>query len=469
MLPRPLVASDYRPRDYLLRRTLAAADLAGCALVLGLAAAMASAASPSRTALILVPALPATLVLFRLYGLYDRDIKRISLSVLDDLPALSHAVMVGTVALWAYLRIVAPEIQPSPGDLVLFAVAAVAALSASRLAARRLFLHLSGPSRVLLVGDSDRASELVRKMRSHPRFGLEPVGEVTVAEPTEVRLPWLGRLGAVDLTALAIEHRVDRVIVCATRIPRPEMMELVVACGAAGAKVSIMPGDVEFLGPSVEIDDLEGTTMLGLNPPVLDRTSRCVKRAMDIAGAAFAIVLLAPLMAVAAAAIALDSGRPILFRQRRIGRGGKPFTMLKLRTMEPAAEARVPELAAASSDPGWLRLDHDPRVTRAGRILRLLSLDEVPQLLNVLRGEMSLVGPRPLIPSEDRRIDGWERSRLDLAPGITGMWQVLGRTEIPFREMLKLDCLYVTNWSLWLDVKLIAQTLPAVLARRGAN
>ena len=159
----------------------------------------------------------------------------------------------------------------------------------------------------------------------------------------------------------------------------------------------------------------------------------------------------------------------MLFRQRRIGRGGKPFTVLKFRTMVVDAEARTQELRAQSSDPDWLKLDHDPRITRVGRLLRTTSLDELPQLWNVLIGEMSLVGPRPLIGSEDELIAGWSRTRLDLAPGVTGMWQVLGRTDIPFRDMVSLDYLYVTNWSLWLDVKLIARTIPAVLIRRGAN
>ena len=133
------------------------------------------------------------------------------------------------------------------------------------------------------------------------------------------------------------------------------------------------------------------------------------------------------------------------------------------------AEARTEELRSLSDDPDWLKLDRDPRITRVGRLLRATSLDELPQLWNVLIGEMSLVGPRPLIDSEDDLIAGWTRSRLDLSPGVTGLWQVLGRTDIPFRDMVSLDYIYVTNWSLWLDVKLIVRTVPAVLSRRGAN
>jgi len=174
-------------------------------------------------------------------------------------------------------------------------------------------------------------------------------------------------------------------------------------------------------------------------------------------------------IASVAVAVKLGSSGSVLFRQRRVGRKGRSFQMLKFRTMVPGAERQVEELFEQSDDPNWLKLDHDPRITRAGRVLRLTSLDELPQLWNVLRGDMSLVGPRPLIETEDATVSGWGRTRLDLAPGITGLWQVLGRTSIPFEEMVKLDYLYVTNWSLWLDVKLLLRTFLVVVHRRGAN
>jgi lipopolysaccharide/colanic/teichoic acid biosynthesis glycosyltransferase len=159
----------------------------------------------------------------------------------------------------------------------------------------------------------------------------------------------------------------------------------------------------------------------------------------------------------------------VLFVQQRIGRGGRSFPLFKFRTMVADAEAQRRELLRHSKDDGWLHLEDDPRITRVGRLLRHTSLDELPQLLNVVRGEMSLVGPRPLIVEEDERIDGWRRARLDLTPGITGMWQVLGRTAISFDDMVKLDYLYVTNWSLANDLRLLLRTLPVVLTRRGAN
>jgi exopolysaccharide biosynthesis polyprenyl glycosylphosphotransferase len=233
--------------------------------------------------------------------------------------------------------------------------------------------------------------------------------------------------------------------------------------------MTVVPRLFDALGPSVEMDDVEGITVLGINPPVLSRSSRAIKRATDIVGAVTTIVLTSPLLLAIAIAIKLDSPGPLLFRQQRIGRGGRRFWVLKFRTMVPDAERLRAELLIQSTDPNWLKLDHDPRITRVGRRLRMASLDELPQLWNVLKGEMSLVGPRPLIESEDHQLEEWARARIDLTPGLTGLWQVLGRTNIPFNEMAKLDYVYVTNWTLWGDIRLLVKTLPVVLSRRGAN
>jgi lipopolysaccharide/colanic/teichoic acid biosynthesis glycosyltransferase len=193
------------------------------------------------------------------------------------------------------------------------------------------------------------------------------------------------------------------------------------------------------------------------------------KRWLEVASAALAGVLLSPLAAVVAVVVRRTSPGPALFRQERVGRGGKPFVLVKFRTMTVDAEAEREALLARSRDPNWLHLDHDPRVTPVGRLLRRSSLDELPQLWNVLRGEMSLVGPRPLIPVEHERLPAWARVRVDVAPGLTGLWQVSGRTAIPFEGMLVLDRLYVTHWSLRTDLQILARTLPAVLSGRGAN
>jgi exopolysaccharide biosynthesis polyprenyl glycosylphosphotransferase len=247
------------------------------------------------------------------------------------------------------------------------------------------------------------------------------------------------------------------------------MSHLTREANKAGVKVGLLPSVVDVLGPSTEIDDVQGVTILGVNPVRLTRSSRLLKRALDVTVSSLALLSLAWLLPLVALAIKLDSRGPVFFKQDRMGRRGQRFRVYKLRTMVVDAEQRVEELRPRSDHAAWLLLDHDPRVTRVGRLLRLTSADELPQLWNVLRGEMSLVGPRPMPLDTDRQIDGWGRRRLDLKPGITGLWQVLGRTSISFEEMIKLDYLYVTNWSLWSDIRLLLRTVFVVLGRRGAN
>jgi lipopolysaccharide/colanic/teichoic acid biosynthesis glycosyltransferase len=209
--------------------------------------------------------------------------------------------------------------------------------------------------------------------------------------------------------------------------------------------------------------------VIGLNLPSLAWSSQLFKRVMDVVGATMLLLATLPIWVGVAIAIKLDSPGPVFFRQIRIGRGSKPFPIAKFRTMVADAEARRAALLESSRQAGWLDLEHDPRITRVGQFLRLTSLDELPQLLAVLRGDMSLVGPRPLIAQDDQNVSGWARGRLDLTPGLTGVWQVLGRTHIPFEQMVMIDYLYVANWSLWTDVKLLLRTIPAVLRRDGAN
>ena len=205
-----------------------------------------------------------------------------------------------------------------------------------------------------------------------------------------------------------------------------------------------------------------------LVPPGTPR-QRAAKRAIDLALALVALIVLSPVAIILIVAIRLDSTGPVLFKQDRIGRDGRRFRMWKFRTMVADAEQRRSALLELSRDPNWLQMDHDPRVTRVGRLLRTTSLDELPQLVNVVRGEMSLVGPRPLIPLEDDRVPGWARRRNVVAPGMTGLWQVSGRNELSFEEMLRLDCRYVESWSPAADLSALVRTPPAVLLRRGAS
>lgn len=467
-----LVARAHGRRDWVLRRVLVITDVLALALAMGFMGVLAGKGEESHLEYLLYAliTLPVWVVLFKLYGLYERDAKRLSHSTLDDLPSLFHALLLGSVLLWCWFSVAAPH-KLVFASILVFAGAALTIVATARAAARGGFARMVSPERVLLVGSGPASSTLIEKMRARASLRLEPIGIVSGShdEGAVVSLPRLGAMQDVDLTSLLVEHDVGRVVVSDAEVEDESLLRVLRDCRKVSVKVSLLPATGSALGPSVEIDDVQGITVLGINPPVLSRSSRAAKRSLDLAGAGLLLMLVLPVLALLAVAIMLDSPGPVLFRQERIGRGGKRFKLAKLRSMSVDAEARRAELLALSKDEEWLHLDHDPRVTRVGRLLRLTSLDELPQLWNVLRGEMSLVGPRPLVVEEDRMVDDWARGRLDLTPGITGLWQVLGRTSIRFEEMMTLDYLYVTNWSLWGDVRLILRTLPAVLRRDGAN
>jgi lipopolysaccharide/colanic/teichoic acid biosynthesis glycosyltransferase len=233
-------------------------------------------------------------------------------------------------------------------------------------------------------------------------------------------------------------------------------------------KVSILPRMLEVVGSSVEFDDIDGVTVLGVRRFGLGRSSERVKRMMDLFGAGLGLIVLSPLFAAVAVAIKLDTRGPVFYRQWRVGRDGRPFRMVKFRSMVVNADELKDGLAALNVAGGGLfKVVDDPRMTRVGRFIRRLSLDELPQLFNVMHGEMSLVGPRPLIPDEDDRVDGRFRRRLRLVPGMTGPWQILGPTRVPLTEMVGIDYLYGANWSLWLDIKILLRTIGHVLRRKG--
>jgi exopolysaccharide biosynthesis polyprenyl glycosylphosphotransferase len=467
--PAGLPAAPVRPhRDYLLRRLLVSADVAAIMLALGLASAYFSLGSVLSQLIWGLAALPIFIVLFKAYGLYDRDAKRVSHSTVDDLPWIFHALLVGTLALWLlFLYGPAPALDVTEG-LVFFGVA-VGAVFIARALARALSRFVIPPERVLFVGGGPVARVLARKLRLHPEYELEPIGYVDTfessSEGSNTTLEYLGDTGDID--AVCRRAGVERVLILSPAVNPDELADLIRRLRYLDVRIGILPHIVDVLGPSVEVDDVEGITVLGMTSPSLTRSSRALKRGMDVAISFGLLVLFAPVMLFIAIPLKLTG--PVFFVQERIGQGGRRFKMLKFRTMVPDADKRRKELWEQSAHPVWLLLEHDPRITRFGRFLRHTSLDELPQLWNVLLGAMSLVGPRPMPPDVDEHISGWGRRRLDLTPGITGLWQVLGRTNIPFEEMVKLDYLYVTNWSLWQDVRLLVHTLPAVFRRRGVN
>jgi exopolysaccharide biosynthesis polyprenyl glycosylphosphotransferase len=274
-----------------------------------------------------------------------------------------------------------------------------------------------------------------------------------------------------DLTtavrAAVRRDRIDRVIVAPRSTDAAEMLEVIRVAKLEGVRVTVLPRLFEVVGSSVEFDQIDGLTMLGVRRFGLSRSSRAVKRIFDLVGSTILLAAAAPVMAVIAIAIRLDTPGPMLFRQLRVGRDGRYFHMLKFRSMVADADRRKAELLHLNETEGLFKIAQDPRITSVGRFIRATSLDELPQLLNVWRGEMSLVGPRPLVVDEDAQVSGLYRARLHLTPGMTGHWQILGSARVPMHEMVGIDYLYVANWSLWTDIKILLRTVSFVLSRGG--
>jgi exopolysaccharide biosynthesis polyprenyl glycosylphosphotransferase len=233
-------------------------------------------------------------------------------------------------------------------------------------------------------------------------------------------------------------------------------------------RIKVIPDYFSLALVQARTEMLGGIPIIGLREPVIEGVPRVMKRAFDLLVGALLLVLTLPGLGLLAVWIRLDSAGPIFFRQRRVGENGRLFDMIKFRTMVPDAEARLEEEARQAGDDVVHKRRDDPRVTRVGRVLRRFSVDELPQLFNVLRGEMSLVGPRPLPLRDYRRLEPWHRRRYLVLPGMTGLWQVAGRSNLGFDDLVRLDFYYVENWSVWLDVSILVRTIPAVLARRGA-
>jgi exopolysaccharide biosynthesis polyprenyl glycosylphosphotransferase len=473
---------DILRRGWLVRRALLLADVLGLTAAFFLAAALfgpdstVDRVSTVYEVLLFVAALPVLVVLAKIYGLYERDEERTDHSTVDDIVGVFHLT---TVFVWVfYLVVNATSVaEPPLSRLVAFWGLAVVLVTGGRALARatvrRSVAYLQN---TIIVGAGEVGQLTARKLLAHPEYGINLVGFVDSA-PKERRddLAHLTLLGTPErLPELIRLLDVERVIVAFSNDSHEDTLALIRSIKDLDVQIDIVPRLFEVLGTKVGIHTVEGIPLVGLPPLRLSRSSRLLKRSMDLFFSVFGLLVLTPLFLVAALAIKLDSRGPVFFRQVRMGEGDKTFRIYKFRSMAIDAEERKASLvhlnqhAQRGSDARMFKVANDPRVTRVGNFLRRTSIDELPQLINVLKGEMSLVGARPLILDEDQHVEDWARKRLSLRPGITGLWQVLGRSEIPFDEMTKLDYLYVTNWSLAEDFRLILRTLPALLRKRAA-
>ena len=446
-----------------LRRFLSVVVLAladGVALLLGLVGAAYPAGGLGLGEIMdLAPLLVvAWISVFAIFRLYDRASSR-----------RNPGALVGAALSWAGLVSVGAAIYPEGGlglgEIIPASLLALTCAGAFRIfyeqGVERIYRRGLGQTPVVVVGnEADRA--LVRRTMERAPSAYSIAGEVDLGT------------GGVDLAALrgtldGTGAR-DVILVGAERLPDDKFLELLRSVRLRGVPLRVVPGALALMRGRPILSEGMGLPLLEVRYPQLDNTQRALKRALDVVVSLLGLVLLSPLLLAVALAIRLDSPGPILFRQKRVGADGKVFLCYMFRSMYEDAERRQEELEPLNEAQGAVfKIKDDPRITPVGRLLRRWSVDELPQLINVLKGEMSLVGPRPLPLRDFQRMEEAHKRRLGAVPGMTGYWQISGRSNLSFEEMVRLDLYYIENWSLSFDVKIILRTLGAVLRREGAH
>jgi exopolysaccharide biosynthesis polyprenyl glycosylphosphotransferase len=460
-----------RERGRVLARMLVAGDVlaAMAASAIALLGLGLISVAPSSLVYVLVAGLIWPLLAFSI-GLYRSDQLTAWASAISEIPRAFVAVMLITWPLFGVASLLGLD---EVIGLTFLTVAATAALAGVSRTIVRAGLHRAPElrQRTLILGSGVVAGQVVNKLQNNGQFGLVPVGMVddevhNVGTPD---LPWMGRFD--DLDTIIETQQIDRVIIAFSRASHEQLLESIRACRDAGVAIDVVPRLFEFLEGVQALDQVGGLPVLSIGAAHLTSVSMAAKRALDLAGSLIAIALLSPLMIATAIAIKLESPGPVFFRHPRAGRRRSSFQLIKFRSMYIDAEQRKREFEDLNEagDGVMFKIREDPRITRVGRIIRRFSLDELPQLFNVLKGEMSLVGPRPLIfPETDALEELWHLRRLELRPGLTGPWQIYGRSQSPFQEMVRFDYQYVAGWSLARDIEILLATLPAVVSGRGA-
>jgi exopolysaccharide biosynthesis polyprenyl glycosylphosphotransferase len=474
------IRGAHAPRRALVPRALAIADVCGLAAALAVTALLPVSAPGLGGSSMLVLALAvglAWVVVAQGRGLYERDVSRTDHSTLEEFPAIFQAL---TIGIWFAAAIEAAHLLPGPamGRSVLFWLTSVFAVTAGRVATRTAVRRAPGyRQRTLIVGAGDIGQLVGRKLLLHDEYGIEIVGFVD-SRPKERR----AELTDVDVMTMPDDFaelvrtlRVERVVFAFTNERHDRMIELIRSLAASDVEIDVVPRLFDVIGPNAALHDVEGLPLVSISSARVSRGERGVKRAIDIVGASALLLISAPFFALIALWVHRDSPGPVFFRQRRLGLGMQPFTALKFRTMHVGSEngehrryiASTMSAGAAPEANGLYKLERPAAVTRSGYWLRKTSLDELPQLLNVLRGEMSLVGPRPCLDYETEFFEPHHFERFRVPAGITGLWQVTARACSTFREALDLDVAYVRGWTLGLDVKLLLRTPLQLLRLRG--
>ena len=444
--------------------------LAGALLILSHLIQFPSGGFALRSGLVFAATAPFA---FAIFGLYSS--KSLTISAFDEARALAMGLITLSFS-WLLLGMLIrpgsfgrPEAEAMIVWLPLAFVLSLVVRGVVRGEARR-----RRPERILVVGAGRTGQLLARRIVNAVGDGVEVVGFVD-DNPLPIdedlrHIPILPESAGLD-DAIAATGA-TRIVLAFSQSSSHDVLESIRSSDIGRLPVSIVPRYFEITPAHSTLSELDGFPLIDLKSAQLSRSARFTKRALDLIVSIGALIVLSPLFAAVAVAIKVDSRGPVFFRQERLGSRGKPFRIWKFRTMRQDAESLRHEMAhlneMENSGP-LFKIKNDPRVTRVGAFLRKTSIDELPQLLNVVAGTMSLVGPRPFVTHEAVQIAGWGRRRLDLTPGITGLWQVRGRNDVPFDEMVQLDYMYVTNWSVWWDLRLLLQTVPRVLSQRGAS
>jgi exopolysaccharide biosynthesis polyprenyl glycosylphosphotransferase len=468
-----------RRRSWLMHRMLLAADLLALLIAFLIASALlgADAAPPLG---VLAAALPAWILAAKLYGLYERDTAWAAYATTEELAAVFHLVTVGA---WAAVVVewLGAGGTPELSWLLIVWAAAIPAVGAARSLARGMCKHaMAYRQNAIVVGAGDVGQLVARKLLQHPEYGINVVGVVDTKPRVRRReLDHVPLLGAPErLSALVEDLDVERVVVAFSAESDAETVALVRAVSELDrdVQVDLVPRLYELIGPRAFVHSIEGMPLVGIPPLRLPRSSRALKRAVDVAGSAIVLTLTAPLILLVAILIKRDSEGPVFFHQERLGRDMRPFDLLKFRTMSVDTDpeehlAYIRETMSAGAAPranGLYKLDRSRSVTRVGKWLRRTSLDELPQLINVLRGDMSLVGPRPCLATETELFSPHHFERFLVPAGLTGLWQVTARAKSTFGEALDMDVTYARGWSLLLDLRLLLRT-PVQLLRPGGT
>jgi len=477
------VSTVVRHRGWLVRRALLVADVAGLVtafLLAGVIAHSGDAGDASRPVEfgVLLLTVPLWIVAAKLYGLYERDEEHVDHSTVDEFVRVFHLVTLGA---WfsfvaAYLAGANNQHVPRLVTFWFLATLLVASFRAiARALSRRSKLYLQN---TIIIGAGHVGQLAARKLLQHPEYGINLVGLVdSDPRPRRPELDHLSLLGPPERVAEIVTLLdIERVIVAFADAGHEELLATIRELRKLDVQIDVVPRLFEVVGPKAGIHAFEGLPLVGLPPATISRSSRLMKRTLDYVGALLILVVFAPLMALIALAIRLDSKGPVLFRQERLGYDMNAFTVLKFRTMrvdtDEGEHRRYIESTlssdAAPNENGLYKLDRSSSVTRVGRVLRKTSLDELPQLFNVLNGDMSLVGPRPCLQYETEGFAEHHFERFLMPPGLTGLWQVTARACSTFGEALDMDVAYVRGWSLALDLRLLLKT-PFSLIRMRAT